>query len=216
MGTPTSSRGPARCARRAARGAALAFVPRRAACFRFRQRREDPAKAKLDGVEMACMMGSYPAQPDAVILSRPGGPRAARPTPDAIRVRCTRLEHLAVSAVPSTGVQKAREAIVDVSVTVGGSKLRWHTALFASSKRTEEHLRNARRFAGLRGDFFFSNQTGNALTLRYQHVPPSLSFFLATENVERPCAKIPRALFRQRSPHACDSSNSKWTKSSCE
>ena len=202
MGTPTSSRGPARCARRAARGAALAFVPRRAACFRFRQRREDPAKAKLDGVEMACMMGSYPAQPNAVILSRLGGPRAARPTPDAIRGLRARLEHLAVSAVPSTGVRKARGAIVGApSQTV---RVRWHTAPVSASER---------RF----GRFDFIPQVCERAPVCVPGIE-TLSPFgalasLATKTVPR---RIPRALFRQRSPHACDSSNSKWTKSSCE
>ena len=120
-GAPASSRGPATGARNAARGAAPGFVPRRAAYFRFRPRHEPPAKAKLDGVEMACMVGSYPAQPHAVILRRLQGPRVARPTPDAIRVRRARLEHLTISAVPSTGVRKAREAIVGNAFSVGAS-----------------------------------------------------------------------------------------------
>ena len=125
-GTPASSRGPARGARSAAREAAPAFAPRRAACFRFRPRLEPPAKAKLDGVEIACMVGSYPAQPHAVILSRLRGPRAARPTPDAIRVRRARLEHLAVSAVPSPGVQRRAGRLCGSPLQM--VRVRWHTA----------------------------------------------------------------------------------------
>ena len=60
------------------------------------------------------------------------GPRAARPTPDAIRALRARLEHLAVSAVPSTGVRKARWAIVgSPSQTV---RVRWHTAPVSASE----------------------------------------------------------------------------------
>jgi hypothetical protein len=169
-------------------------------CFRFRPRREPPAEAKLDGVETACMVGSYPAQAHAVVLSRLRGPRAARPTPDAIRALRARLEHLAVSAVPSTGVRKARWAIVgSPSQTV---RVRWHTAPVSAS----------RRFG--RFDFIFPSLPVCVLYLVSARFRVSVrSLFSATKTVPR---RIPRALFRQRSPHACDSSNSKWTKSSCE
>ena len=148
-GTPASSRGPARGARSAAREAAPAFAPRRAACFRFRPRLEPPAKAKLDGVEIACMVGSYPAQPHAVILSRLRGPRAARPTPDAIRVRRARLEHLAVSAVPSTGVRRRAGRLCGSPLQM--VRVRWHTAPVRPCSQTSQE--RSRRFAVSRGDF---------------------------------------------------------------
>jgi hypothetical protein len=158
------------------------------------------------------MVGSYPAQPHAVILSRLRGPRAARPTPDAIRVRRARLEHLAVSAVPSTGVQRRAGRLCGSPLQM--VRVRWHTAPVRPCSQTSQE--RSRRFAVSRGDFIPPRIPSIPSTEELRYQVETVARFFSRRNIPKSERRIRRALFRQRSPHACDSSNSKWTKSSCE